>query len=251
APIAAYRAALAGHGTGDLVGQLLPKASASTDPVERLEIYERLAELDERGRGDAASGMLFRRSILEENAGHLPTLRRVASTLIGAGRDDELEPIALDIARSLESPESVAHAMLASRLHQRAGTWDETREAVELAYRHQPRGIWALRQMLAHARARADAALALEAERALVERTNRAPEAATISLRAAQSAVKSGQIEDALAFLAHAINLSPHHIVAHLELAALLEQTNNPAGAAASVEAAANACASPAERARL
>ncbi len=251
APIAAYRAALQGHGTGDIVDQLLPQARASADAVERLEIYERLAELDERGRGDAASGLLFRRTILEETPGHLPTLRRVASNLIGAGRDEELEPIVLDIARALEGPESVAHAMLASRLHQRTGTWDETREAVEIAYQYQPRGIWALRQMAAHARAKGEATLALEAERALIERTNRPSEAATLSLRAAQDALKAGQIEDALAFLAHAINLVPHHIVAHLDLAAVLEQTKNPAGAAASLEAAAAACAAPTERARL
>jgi cellulose synthase operon protein C len=251
APIAAYRAALAGHGTGDLVGQLLPKASESTDPVERLEIYERLAELDERGRGDVASGMLFRRTILEETGGHLPTLRRVASGLISAGRDDELEPIALDIARALEGPESVAHAMLASRLHQRTGTWDETREAVELAYKHQPRSIWALRQMAAHARARGDSALALECDRAMIERTSRPSEAATLSLRAAQSALKIGLVEDALAFLAGAIELTPNHIVAHLELAAALEQTKNPAGAASSLEAAASVSAAPSERARL
>ncbi len=251
APIAAYRAALAGHGAGDLVGQLLPKASESTDPVERLELYERLAELDERGRGDAASGMLFRRTILEETGGHLPTLRRVASNLIGAGRDDELEPIALDIARALEGPESVAHAMLAARLRQRTGTWDETREAVEIAYKYQPRGIWALRQMVAHARARGEAPLALEGERALTERTNRPSEAATLSIRAAQSALKSGLVDDALAFLTHAISLVPNHIVPHLELAALLDQAKNPAGAAAAFEAAANASVSPAEPARL
>ncbi len=251
APIAAYRAALAGHGAGNVVGQLLPRASESTDPVERLEIYERLAELDERGRGDAASAMLFRRTILEETAGHMPTLCRVASTLIGAGRDDELEPIALDIAKHLDGPEAVAHAMLASRLHQRAGNWDETREAVEVAYRQVPRGIWALRQMAAHARARGEHALALECDRALIDRTSRPSEAATLSLRAAQSALRAGMLEDALPFLAGAIDLVPQHIVAHLELASALEQSKNPAGAAAALEAAANACASPAERARL
>jgi tetratricopeptide (TPR) repeat protein len=251
APIAAYRMALSGHGTSEIVDQLLPKATETTDATERLELYERLAELDERGRGDAASGMLFRRTILEATPGHLPTLRRVASTLISAGRDEELETVAIDIARTLDGPESVAHAMLAARLHQRTGTWDETREAVEIAYKHQPRGLWALRQMTAHARARGEFPLAMEAERALIERTNRPSEAATLSIRAAGSALKSGMVEDALAFLAHAINLVPHHIVAHLELAAALEQTKNPAGAAASLEAAAAACASPAERARL
>src|SRR5262249_54949379 len=63
--------------------------------------------------------------------------------------------------------------------------------------------------------------------------------------------LRAGLLEDALPFLANAIELAPQHIVAHLELAAALEQTKNPAGAAAALEAAANACASPTERARL
>ncbi|MFT3766315.1 MAG: hypothetical protein QM820_12510 [Minicystis sp.] len=251
APILAYRAAVAGHGAGDVVDTLMPRARESTDPVERLEIYERLAELDERGRGDAASGLLWRRTILEETGGHLPTLRRVASTLIGAGRDEELDPIALDIARALEGPESVAHAMLSARLRQQSATWDDTREAVAIAYKHEPRGIWALRQMAAHARARGEHALALESDRALGERTSRPSEAATLSLRAAQSALKAERIEDALSFLASAIEAVPNHLVAHLELATVLETTGNAAGAAASLEAAAQACASPAERAKI
>jgi lipopolysaccharide biosynthesis regulator YciM len=251
APILAYRTAVAGHGAGDVVDALLPRARESTDPVERLEIYDRLAELDERGRGDAASGLLWRRTILEETGGHLPTLRRVASTLIGAGRDEELDPIALDIARALEGPESVAHAMLSARLRQKTGSWDETREAVEIAYKHVPRGIWALRQMAAHARARGEHALALECDRALGERTSRPSEVAALSLRAAQSALKAEQLEDALAFLAQAIEMVPNHLVAHLTLASVLETSGNAAGAAASLEAAAAACASPTERARI
>ena len=250
APIVAHRAALAGHGAGELVSVLMPLAEASTDPVERLEIYERLAELDERGRGDAGSGLLWRRTILEETGGHLPTLRRVASSLISAGRDEELDPIALDIARALDGAESVAHAMLSARLRQQAGSWEDTREAVELAYKHLPRGIWALRQMAAHARAKGEHLLALEADRALYERTTRPSEGATLSLRAAQSAQKSGQPDDALAFLAQAIELAPQHVVAHLELAGALEQLSNHAGAAASLEAAAHASAAPGERAR-
>lgn len=251
APILAFRAALAGQSGGDIVDALLPRARQSADPVERLEIYERLAELDERGRGDAASGLLWRRTILEETPSHLPTLRRVASTLIGAGRDEELDAVALEIARALEGPESVAHAMLSARLRQKTATWDDTREAVDIAFKHTPRSIWALRQMAAHARVRGEHALAMECDRALGERTDRASETATLSLRAAQGALKAGRIEDALAFLAQTIDLAPSHLVAHLELASVLESTGNAPGAAASLEAAANACASPAERANI
>jgi tetratricopeptide (TPR) repeat protein len=249
APIVAYRAAIAGHGAGDLVDALLPRARESEGALDRLEIYERLAELDERGRGDVGSGLLWRRTILEETPAHLPTLRRLASALISEGRDEDLEPIITEIARTLDGPEAIAHAMLSARLRLRAGTWDTTREPVEIAYRNEPRGIWALRQMAAHARAQGLHPLALEADRQLIERTQRASEAATLSLRAAQSAFKAGQTEDALAFLGHAIELVPTHLVAHLEIAAALEQTDDAAGAAAALESAANASVSPVERA--
>ena len=51
--------------------------------------------------------------------------------------------------------------------------------------------------------------------------------------------------DEALALLAHAIELVPNHLVAHLELAAALEATGNAAGAAASLEAAAAASIGP------
>lgn len=249
APIVVYRAALAGHGAGDLVEALMPRAREASDPIERLETYERLAELDERGRGDAASALLWRRTILEDAPGHLPTLRLVAGSLLGSGRDDELEPITFELAKALDGASAIAHAMLSARLRLRHGTWDDTREPVEIAYRHEPRGIWALRQTAAHARAQGQHSLALEADRQLIERTQRPSEAATLSLRAAQSAVKAGLMDDALAFLGHAIELSPNHLAVHLEMAAVLEQTGNFPGAAASLEACASASASAEERA--
>ena len=249
APIAASRAALAGHGAADELEVLLERVRASQDPLERRELYERLADIDERGRGDAAGALVWRRTILEETPGHLPTLRRVATALISAGRDEELEPVALDIARALEGPESVAHAMLSARLRQRSKTWDDTREAVEIAYKHEPRGIWALRQMAAHGRAKGEHRLALEADSQLIERTQRPSEAATLSLRAAEAAVITNQIEDGLSFLGHAIELAPAHIVPHLSLALVLEKTGDHAGAAAALEAAANAAVSTSEKA--
>ena len=63
--------------------------------------------------------------------------------------------------------------MLSARLRLHAGTWDDTRDPVEIAYKSEPRGIWALRQMAAHARAKGEHSLALEADRQLIERTQR------------------------------------------------------------------------------
>ncbi|WP_437571433.1 hypothetical protein [Sorangium sp. So ce542] len=241
APIALYRAAVAGHGAGELVDALIPRAREAADAAERLEIYERLAELDELGRGDPGNALLWRRSILEETPHHLPTLRRVASYLIGEGRDEELEPIALEIARVLDGPEAIAHALLSARLRLRVLPWEETLEPVQIAYRNEPRGIWALRQMAAHARAKADHALAIEADRQLIERTDRPSEAAALSVRAAKDALLAGSIEDAVAFFRHAITLVPHYLVAHLDLADALERGGDAAAAAAALESAAGA----------
>ncbi|WP_437279620.1 tetratricopeptide repeat protein [Sorangium sp. So ce375] len=249
APIALYRAAVAGHGTGELVDALIPRAREAADAAERLDIYERLAELDEQGRKDAGSALLWRRSILEETPHHLPTLRRVASHLIGEGRDEELEPIALEIARVLDGPEAIAHALLSARLRLRVLPWEEALEPVQIAYRNEPRGIWALRQMSAHARAKADHALAIEADRQLIERTDRPSEAAALSVRAARDALLAGSIEDAVAFFRHAITLVPHYLVAHLDLADALDRGGDPAAAAAALESAAGASVGPEGRA--
>lgn len=250
APIAADRLALQGHGASELIETLMPRAREATTPIDRLEIYERLAELDERGRGDFASGLLWRRTILEETGGHLPTLRRLMTALISAGREEEMEPFALEIARALDGGESVAHAMLASRLRQRGGSWDDTREAVEIAYKNEPRTVWTLRQTAAHARARGNHTLAVEADRVLIERTNRPSEAATISLRAAESSIRAGQAEEAVAFLRHAIELVPGGIVPQIFLASVLEQTGEAAVAATVLEEVAATAMSDEERVR-
>jgi tetratricopeptide (TPR) repeat protein len=250
APIAVYRAALAGHGTGELIDAMLPRAREATDTLDRLEIYERLADLDEIGRKDTASGLLWRRTILEDTPSHLPTLRRVASALIESGRDDELEPIAFEIAKALEGAESAAHALVCARIRLRNIGWDETHDPVEIAYRAQPRGIWALRQTAAHARARGEHALAVEADRQLLERTDRPAEAATLSLRAAEAALKSGDADTARALLQSAVESVPQHPTAHGLLAKVLEQGGDAAGAANAYEMSAAASNVPTQRLR-
>ncbi|MBK9264548.1 MAG: tetratricopeptide repeat protein [Polyangiaceae bacterium] len=248
APLCVYRTALAGHGTGELVESLLAHAKATEDPTERLETYERLAELDEVGRNDPGNALLWRRAILEGAPSHLPTLRRIASTLIIAGRDEELEPVVFATAKTLEGPEAIAHAQLAARLRLRLRGWDDTREAVDVAYKNQPRGIWALRQTAAHARAGGDEALALEVDVELAARTERSSEVSTLSLRAAESAERTGNLEKARELLDKAIEATPSHFVLHLERARVLEALGNFADAAESYEAAAQTSITPEER---
>lgn len=248
APLCAYRIALAGHGTPEIIDALAAHAKSTEDTHERLETYERLAELEEVGRNDPGQALLWRRTILESAPDHLPTLRRVASTLIVAGRDEELEPVVFATAKTLEGPEAIAHAQLAARLRLRLRGWDDTREAVEVAYKNEPRGIWALRQTAAHARANGNESLALSVDVELASRTDRAAEVATLSLRAAESAARAGDLEKARELLDKAIEASPSHLVLHLERARVLEALGNATDAAESFEAAAQTSVTPEER---
>ncbi len=250
APIAAYRFALAGFGTAEIVDSLLPEARGTDDAALRLEIYERLAELDERGRGDTASGLLFRRTILEENPSHLRTLRRVASALMSGGRDDELEPIVMELARNLEGGEAAAYAALAARLRQRI-RWEDTAEPVAIAFSQDPRPLWSIRQMDAHARAVGDMAVAAQCDRLLLALTDRPSEQATLSLRAAQALRSVGDNAAAQELLSAAVELVPEHVVARIELSSVLEAQGDPAAAAAQLEAASEVIQTPAWRQEL
>ncbi|HRI69955.1 MAG TPA: tetratricopeptide repeat protein, partial [Polyangium sp.] len=248
APLCAYRMALGGHGTTELIDAMLAHARSTEDATERLETYERLAELDEVGRNDPGNALLWRRTILEGAPTHIPTLRRVASTLIVAGRDEELEPVVFATAKTLEGPEAIAHAQLSARLRLRMKTWDDTREAVDIAYKNEPRGIWALRQTAAHARANGDEALALAVDVELASRTERSSEVSTLSLRAAESAARTGDLEKARELLDKAIEASPSHLLLHLERGRILEALGKANDAAESFEAAAQTSVTPEER---
>jgi len=245
APIAANRFAIAGFGAAELVDSLLPTARNTEDAALRLEIYERLAELDERGRGDTGSGLLFRRTILEENPSHMRTLRRVASVLMSGSRDDELEPVVMELARNLEGGEAAAYAALAARLRQRV-RWEDTAEPVAIAYSQEPRPLWAIRQMAAHARQRGDIAVAAQCDRELMDLTGRPSERATLALRAAQAVRVSGDLETARQLLEEAVTLVPEHVVARIELASVLAFAGDAAAAAAELEIAAEGVGSPA-----
>ncbi|MFO0552913.1 MAG: tetratricopeptide repeat protein [Polyangiaceae bacterium] len=243
-PIASYRFALSGFGTAELVDALLPQARSTEDAATRLEIYERLAELDERGRNDTASALLFRRTILEEKPSDVRTLRRVASALMAGGREEELEPIAMELARNLEGGEAVAYAAVAARLRLRT-SWEETAEPVAVAFAQQPRPLWALRAMVGHARARGDMPLIAQCSRELLAMTDRGPERAALSLRAAEALRSSADLTGARELLEEAVSLVPHHIVARLTLASVLEDLDEPAEAANQLEAAAETITGP------
>jgi hypothetical protein len=228
-----------GSFAANLAERLIHVAKGDGDPRARLEAYERLADLDELGRGDAASAVLWHQSILEEHPQFLPSLRRLEQWLIEAGRSDELELIAAGIAKAVEGGESLAHAHLATRLKTRAAPWQAAIELVKLAYRQKDPPLWALREMEAHAAFANDAVIEVDVARQLLERTRRPLESATIALRAAEAAMRADDLPLASELLSGASKAYPNHLVVQRTLAELADRISDFPTAAEAWEAVA------------
>jgi tetratricopeptide (TPR) repeat protein len=229
-----------GPGAARLAEELMTAAREATEPAAEREAFERLAYVDEIGRGDTASGLLWHRSILEKEPSALPSLRRLEHALTGEGREDELEPIFVEIAKATGGGESTSHAQVAARLRQRTSTWDATRDLVTLAASAPRPGLWALRQLAAHSVAANDDDALLTAVNALGARTDRPIEQATLMLRAAEATLRKGDAAAAIPLLRQVLEQAPSHPVAHATLADALENTGDLRAAAEQLEGAAN-----------
>jgi tetratricopeptide (TPR) repeat protein len=239
--IARERAELRAGRVARLAEELLAAAKGAEDERSRREAYQRLAVLDAAARQDPASAQLWHRSILEENASFAPSLRHIEQHLIGEGRDDELEPIASAIAVALRGAgagEATAHAELAARLRTRgpAGTWDSTREMVELAASEAEPSLWAVRMLQAHARARGDDATFIDASLKLVERSARPAEQAALLARAGEAALRLGRLEEARSLLERAALEDPGDVVLWGSLVETRQQAGDARGAAEACE---------------
>ena len=167
APIVAYRAALDGHGAGDVIDGLLPTARETDDraraardlraprrarrarPRRRRERAP-LAPDDPRGDARAPSHACA--------ASRARWSAPVATTSSSRSRSTSRAP------STASSRSRTRWSRRASGSRRRAGTTRARRSRSATA--HMPRAIWALRQMAAHARARNDHELALEVDRA-------------------------------------------------------------------------------------
>ncbi|HEY1694273.1 MAG TPA: tetratricopeptide repeat protein [Polyangiaceae bacterium] len=239
--IARERAELRSGRVSRLADELLGSAKATEDVRERREAYERLAILDASARQDPASALLWHRSILEETPGFLPSLRHVEQHLVGEGRDDELEPIASGIALALRGTgpgETTAHAELAARLRMRGaeGSWDATREMVQLAASEGEPSLWSLRMMQAHARARGDDVEFLAITLRLLERSPRPAEAAALLARAGETASRLGNLDQARSLLERAAAEDPGDVVAWGLLTDVRQRAGDARGAAEACE---------------
>lgn len=248
AALAAERTEAAGPSAANVAERLMNEARTAEDPIARREAYERLADLDEHGRGDLASAALWHRSILEESPGFLPSLRKLEHQLVGEGREEELEAIAAEIAKVLPGSEATAHAAVGARLRLRSAPWDSTRDLVDAAFRVEPASLWALRQMLGLARQANDAPNVVAAAERLAARTTRPMELATLLVRAAEAALATGDEAKAHALAARALELEPAHPTALRLLAPLCEKLGELARAAETWERIAETSGAPEHR---
>ncbi len=235
--LARERAELGTGRVGRLADELLQAAKVAEDPRARREAYERLAVLDATARNDAASALLWHRTILEDAPDWKPSLRYVEHELIGEGRDEEIEPVVAAIARSLRGAgpgESTAHAELAARLRLRSGPAGAAgaREMLELASTEGDPSLWTLRMLESRARAAGDDAAQLAVTKLLVERGSRPAEIAALLLRAGESALRLGQIDEARALLERATVQDAGDVLAWWLLADVRARCGDARGAA-------------------
>jgi len=240
--IARERAELRTGRVARLADELLSAAKNAADLRARREAYERLATLDATARHDPASALLWHRSILEELPYYKPSLRHVEHHLVGEGRDDEIEPIVSAIAAVLRgrgSGECAAHAELGARLRMRgaAGSWEATRELVELAAAERDPSTWALRMLQAHARDRGDDAAFLDATLRLVDRATRPADVATLLTRGGAAASRLERLNEARTLLDRATTEDPGDLLAWQILADVRRRSGDAPGAAEANEA--------------
>jgi hypothetical protein len=237
--LCAERNEIKGGFAANLAERLIEHARTTEDAKARIETYERLADIDEASRNEASSAMLWHQSILEERPGYLPSLSRLEHWLIGEARENELEPIAGEIAKALTGTDATAHAHVAARLRTRSGPWQGGLDFVRLAFQEEEPPLWALREMEAHAAIAADAPTELLVAGRLLEHTSRALEVATLCLRGADAAMRASDLGAAKDLLVRGTHAHPTHLVVQRTLAELSEQTSDFTGAAEAWEAVA------------
>jgi len=238
--LTAERLNIARGNSAALSEALLKSAREETDARAQRELYERLSELDE-AKGDHASALLWQSAILERTPDYLPALRRLEHEYISTGRWDDLEPIALTLARQLDPSEASAHATFVTHQRILSGRWDQAREAIALACKNEHPNLWALRAFAGQARGSDDLEASLRGELELMHRATTPLDVATLSLRAAEAATRLGKLDAARALLQRAIQQVPNHLVALTTLADVLEAMGAAHEAAEALEAAATA----------
>ncbi len=219
------------------------------EPKLRHELAVQLAEVEAQGRGERSRAIALLREVVDAEPTGVLAQRMLTSLIALDGKAEGFAEIALARAHSSSGADALAFAMLAARLKQRDGSWDDAAEAVELAFAHAPDSVWALRHMSAHALANSNHQVALGALQQLAKGVAHPLERATLMVRCAETLLADGDDRGSALHLDGVLEIWPGHQLAYMLRAGLLERTAPPTEAAAAYEELAAAQTAPKQRA--
>jgi tetratricopeptide (TPR) repeat protein len=166
----------------------------------------------------------------------LAKLRADEQAAMASPTDEGMLAVARALSTLTDPGEAAAHARLAARLQELAEPSDAPLEARPKLAEGAEQSLWALRDDEAHARLAGDDEAVLRTTRELAKRSPRPFDAAVLSLRAAEAALRLGQKDEAIALVSRTLGVVKDHLVARALRAALTEESD-PKTAANDLEA--------------
>jgi hypothetical protein len=221
----------------------LRAAQRTSDNALAADLYGRLAQL-ERGRGRQALSLAWQRERLALEPGSIEALRALTVEDMLAAREVELEQTASALFDALGERDGLGLAYIVTRLKIARGAFDEAGPFVRRVHASAVPPLWALRLDAVYARESLDDRTLLAACRSLRERSTQALDAATLSLHAAEAALRLGQTLLAREDIQRASELAPDDIVILSARAEVLLANGDHAEAAEAFETLASATSS-------
>jgi tetratricopeptide (TPR) repeat protein len=230
-----------------LAAEWILLAQRTSDRELASELYAALARLEEqRGRSEQAADWQRERLVLDP--GSLESLRSLEIEHMSAGREQDLEQTASALFEALGERDGLGYAYVSTRLRIARGAFNEARPFVRRVHATQVPPLWALRLDHVFARDDEDDRMLLDTCRSLRERSTQALDAATLSLHAAEAALRLGDAGMAKDDIQRASELAPDDIVILSTRAEVLLRTGDPAEAAEAFETLASATSSRARQ---
>jgi hypothetical protein len=228
----------------DLVANDWLRAAQRTgDSALAADLYERLARL-ERRRGRGALALAWQRERLALEPGSIEALRELDIDNMSRAREAEFEQTASALFEALGERDGLAHAYAATRLKIARGAFDEARPLVRRVHASAAPPLWALRLDAVYARQAEDDRTLYAVCRSLRDRSSQALDAATLSLHAAEAALRLGETGLARDEIQRAAGLAPDDIVVLSARAEVLRANHDHAEAAEAFETLASATSS-------
>jgi hypothetical protein len=218
-------------------------AQRASSPAIAADLYDRLAWF-ERRRGRPERALAWQRERLAHEPTSLEALRALDIDNMAPGREAELERTAMALFEELGEEEGAGHAFVATRLKIARGAFQEALPLVRRMHASAVPPLWALRLAAVYARDAGDDRALIAICRSLRERSSQALDAATLSLHAAEAALRLGEGELAKEEIERASELAPDDIVILSARAEVSRESAHYAEAAEAYETLASATSS-------